>query len=143
MSWKGELEPNIKYCLGRTVGLVQRFTTIQNFGHNSRRTTGIRVEYFPGFTSLQLVDEVQKFMNKMSDPAQFQGRIIFMSMFNDIIWCVNGNEQECVADATHVSLSAKKDFQQDVGHSSDLDQKRSRILLATKDHEENGTVSLN
>ena len=39
----------------------------------------------PGFTTLQLVDEVQKFMNKMDDPAQFQGRIIFMSMFNDII----------------------------------------------------------
>ena len=41
---------------------------------------------FTGCTTLQLVDEVQKFMNKMSDPAQFQGRIIFMSMFNDIIW---------------------------------------------------------
>ena len=41
---------------------------------------------FAGFTTLQLVDEVQKFTNKMSDPAQFQGRIIFMSMFNDIIW---------------------------------------------------------
>ena len=35
------------------------------------RTDGIRVEYFPGFTTLQLVDEVQKFMNKMGDPAQF------------------------------------------------------------------------
>ena len=43
MSWKGESEPNNKYCLGGTVGLVQRFTTIQNFG---RRTSGIRVEYF-------------------------------------------------------------------------------------------------
>ena len=41
---------------------------------------------FTGFTTLQLVDEVRKFMNKMSDPDQFQGRIIFMSMFNDIIW---------------------------------------------------------
>ena len=30
---KGESEPNIKNCLGRQVGLVQRFTTIQNFGH--------------------------------------------------------------------------------------------------------------
>ena len=87
MSWKGESEPDIKYCLGRTVGLV-------------RRTDGIRVEYFPGFTTLQLVDEVQKFMNKMSDPAQFQGRIIFMSMFNDIIWRIKDNEQECIANAT-------------------------------------------
>ena len=41
---------------------------------------------FPRFTSLQLIQEVQKFMNKMSEPAQLQGRIIFMSMFNDIIW---------------------------------------------------------
>ena len=34
MSWKGESEPNIKYCLGRKVELAQRFTTVQNFGHN-------------------------------------------------------------------------------------------------------------
>ena len=34
MSWEGESEPNIKYCLGRKAELVQRFTTIQNFGHN-------------------------------------------------------------------------------------------------------------
>ena len=41
---------------------------------------------FPGFTTLQLVQEVQKFMNKVSEPVQFQGRIIFMPTFNDIIW---------------------------------------------------------
>ena len=41
---------------------------------------------FLGFTTLQLVNEVQEFMNKMGDPAQFQERIIFMSMFNDISW---------------------------------------------------------
>ena len=34
MSWKGESEPNIKYCLGAAVGLLQIFVTIQNFGHN-------------------------------------------------------------------------------------------------------------
>ena len=32
---------------------------------------------------------------------------------------------------------------QDVGLSSDLDQKRSGILLTSTDHEENGTESLN
>ena len=47
LSWKDESESNIKYCLGATVGMVQRFITIQNFGHNRRRTNGIRVEYFP------------------------------------------------------------------------------------------------
>ena len=48
---------------------------------------------FPGFTTLQLVDKVQEFMNKMGDPAQFQRRIIFMSMFNDIIWRIKDNEK--------------------------------------------------
>ena len=41
---------------------------------------------FPGFTTLQLISKVQEFMTKMGDPSQFKGRIIFMSMFNDIIW---------------------------------------------------------
>ena len=34
MPWKDEREPTIKYCLGRQVDVVQRFSTIQNFGHN-------------------------------------------------------------------------------------------------------------
>ena len=41
---------------------------------------------FPGFSTLELVREAQKFMSNMGEPEQFQGRIIFMSMFNDIIW---------------------------------------------------------
>ena len=41
---------------------------------------------FAGFTTLQLCNNAREFMNKMGDPAQFHGRIIFMSMFNDIIW---------------------------------------------------------
>ena len=43
----------------------------------------------------------------------------------------------------HLCLYLQKDFQQDVGHSSDLDQKQSDILLTSKDHEETGTESLN
>ena len=38
-------------------------------------------DIFTGFTTLQLVEEVQKSMNKMSESEQFQGRTIFMSMF--------------------------------------------------------------
>ena len=41
---------------------------------------------FAGFTTLQLVREVQEFLSKMSDPSEFKGRVIFMSMFNDISW---------------------------------------------------------
>ena len=38
-------------------------------------------------------------------------------------------------------LYLQKDSHQDVDHSSDLDQKRSGILLTTTDHKENGTES--
>ena len=34
MPWKDEREPTIKYCLGGQVDVVQKFTTIQSFGHN-------------------------------------------------------------------------------------------------------------
>ena len=63
---------------------------------------------FPGFTTLQLVEEVQKLMNRMGEPEQFQGRIIFMSMFNDIICGITNNEKECIANSTLVSLFAKR-----------------------------------
>ena len=63
---------------------------------------------FPGFTTLKLINKVQEFMTKMGDPSQFQGRSIFMSMFNDIIWGSEDNERECIANATHVSLFPKR-----------------------------------
>ena len=41
----------------------------------------------PGFTALQILDEIQKMMNEMQCEAeQFTGRIIFMSMYNDVVW---------------------------------------------------------
>ena len=63
---------------------------------------------FPGFTALQLVQEVQKFLDELGEPSQFKGRIIFMSMFNDIIWRSEDNERECNANATLVSTFAKR-----------------------------------
>ena len=57
------------------------FTTIQNFGHNWRRADEIREIYF---------------------------RIIFMSMFNDVIWGSADDERECIANATLVSVFAKR-----------------------------------
>ena len=107
MSWKGESESNFKFCLGRKIELVQEFTKTQIFGHNWRRADGVRVEYFQGFTTLQLINKVQDFMIKMCDPSQFKGRIIFMSMFNDIMWWTEANEQECNANAQFVSKFAK------------------------------------
>ena len=63
---------------------------------------------FPGFTTLQLYNKDQEFMSKMSDPSEFKGRIIFMSMFNDISWGSDDNEQECSANADLVSIYARR-----------------------------------
>ena len=42
---------------------------------------------FPGFTTLQLCNKEQEVMSKMSIQSEdFTGRIIFMSMINDISW---------------------------------------------------------
>ena len=57
---------------------------------------------------MQLLQEVHEFMTKMDDPSHFKGRIIFMSMFNDIIWRSEDNEKECNANATLVLLLAKR-----------------------------------
>ena len=64
---------------------------------------------FPGFTSLQLCCKVQKFLSKMSEePEKFTGRIIFMSMFNDISWGSKDNEQESELSAHLVSICAER-----------------------------------
>ena len=84
------------------------------------------MEYFPGFTTLQLITKIHEFMTKMGDPSQFKRRIIFMSMFSDIIWGSEDNERECNANASLVSFFCKKIDSHDIA-----------------DHKENGTESLN
>ena len=65
--------------------------------------------------------------------------IIFMSMYNDISWGSQDNEQECELSAQPRFYVCKKIFTRKM----DLDQKRSGILLMVADHKENGTESLN
>ena len=67
------------------------------------------MEYFPGFTTLQLCNKVQEFLSKMSkEPEESTRRIIFMSMFNDISWRSKDNEQECEFNAKLVSIYARR-----------------------------------
>ena len=49
-------------------------------------TRRVRVEIIAGHTTLQLLREIQTTMeeNKIQ-PEQFEDRIIFMSMYNDIV----------------------------------------------------------
>ena len=66
------------------------------------------MEYLPGFITLQLCDKISDLLSYMGQtPETFTGRIIFMSMFNDISCDGKGNE-ECVANARVVKVLARK-----------------------------------
>ena len=64
---------------------------------------------FPRVTTLQLVHEVQEFLSIMRmQPKDYTGRIIFISMFNDISWGSEDNDQECELSAKLVSIYARR-----------------------------------
>ena len=60
---------------------------------------------FPGFTTLQLCDKINGLRSDLGQtPETFTGRIIFMSMFNDISCDRKGNKEECLANARVVKV---------------------------------------
>ena len=42
------------------------------------------------------------------EPEQFKGRIIFMSMYNDIVWRERGNTEECIMNSVAVANYARR-----------------------------------
>ena len=64
---------------------------------------------FPGFTTLQLCGKVNDLLSDLGEaPETFTGRILFMSMFNDISCDRKGNKEECLPNARVVKVLAKK-----------------------------------
>ena len=64
---------------------------------------------FPGFNTLQLIEKVKSLLYRLREtPETFTGKILFMSMFNDISCDKKDNEEECVANAKVVSIFARK-----------------------------------
>ena len=67
------------------------------------------MEYFPGFNTLQLSQEVESLLLRLDEtPENLTERIVFMSMFNDISWRSTDDEKECESNARLVSLYAKR-----------------------------------
>ena len=64
---------------------------------------------FPGFTSLQLCDKISNLLSSLGQsPETFTGRILFMSMFNDISCDRKDNKEECLKNADFVKTFAKR-----------------------------------
>ena len=91
------------------VGWITSSQSYRNFDGIDGEPTEFEWNIFPGFDTLQLCDKVKSLLSKLGEtPENFTGRILFMSMFNDISCGTRDNEQECFANARLVSLSARK-----------------------------------
>ena len=81
----------------------------RDFDGISGEPTEFEWNIFPGFTTLQLYGKVTDLLSRLGEtPETFSGRILFMSMFNDISCDKKDNEEECLANAEVVSIFAKK-----------------------------------
>ena len=64
---------------------------------------------FPGFTTLQLCDKISDLLSNLGQtPETFTGRILFMSMFNDISCDRKDNKDECLKNAESVKVLARR-----------------------------------
>ena len=68
-----------------------------------RRTAWVRVEHSP--TTHVIHKDLQE---QNIEPEDFENRIIFMSMFNDIDWTRRGSSQQCISNSEQVKNYAKK-----------------------------------
>ena len=64
---------------------------------------------FPGFTTLQLCEKISDLLSHLGQtPESFTGRILFMSMFNDIFCDRYDNKDECLKNAESVKVLARR-----------------------------------
>ena len=91
---------------------IEWITSSQSY-RNFDRIDGESMDFewniFPGFDTLQLCDKVKDLLSRLrKTPENFTGRILFMSMFNDISCGTKDNEEECLAHAKVISLYARR-----------------------------------
>ena len=64
---------------------------------------------FPAFTTVGILNQIQQMMGELqSEPENCTGRIIFMSMFNDIIWDAKGYDEFCVNNSKTIKEYAER-----------------------------------
>ena len=91
------------------LGWLKSSSKFRNFDRIDGEPMEFEWNIFPGFNTLQLSEEVKRVLLRLDEtPENFTGRIIFMSMFNDIFCGSKDNEKECVANAKFVSLYARR-----------------------------------
>ena len=91
------------------LGWFKSSTDYRNFDRIDGEPMEFEWNTFPGFNTLQLSQEVKHLLLRSGEtPENFTGRIIFMSMFNDISCGSRDNEKECESNARLVSQNARR-----------------------------------
>ena len=64
---------------------------------------------FPQLTTLGLLEKIQNLMKDLQcESEQVNDRIIFMSMYNDIVWREEGNKEKCVTNSVTLAKYARR-----------------------------------
>ena len=66
-------------------------------------TSGIRLETLSGKTTIQIFECIEDMLEEADiQPSQFQDRLIFLSIYNDVIWWIPKNSV-CFDNAKRVT----------------------------------------
>ena len=102
--------------------------------------TKFKWKMFPGLTSLEILQEIQKDVKDHNiEPEDFEDQIIFVSMFNDL----GGGEeiQKNVFQVPNKSRITRRDSREDTGHSQARETKRNGTELSATHLMENEILS--
>ena len=81
----------------------------KDFDAINGESTEFEWNIFPGFTTLQLCDKINDLLSNFGQtPETFTGRILFMSMFNDISCDRKDNTDECLRNAESVKVFSRR-----------------------------------
>ena len=88
---------------------VKSLKSCRDYGGINGEPTEFEWNIFPGFTTLQLCGKVNDLLSDLGQtPETFTGRILLMSMFNDISCDRKGNKDECLRNAESVKIFSKR-----------------------------------
>ena len=95
---------SIEAWKNRIAGVMADKSYRDNDGINGEPTE-FEWNIFPGFTTLQLCGKVNDLLSDLGEtPETFTGRILFMSIFNDISCDRKSKIEECLANARVVKV---------------------------------------
>ena len=142
VSWRDEREPSIKHSMGRKIGVVQKFTGNTEPWIELMEpivSSGISSQNSPRCSS------ATKFKSYCWDWVKHQRIFQDGSSSCRCSTTSHGDQKTTRKNANQMLnsfLSMQRDSEQDNGHSSDLDQRKSGTLSVKIVHKVNGTKSL-